>query len=254
MDNKNYKTKKVIGFDVDGTLSESRSKIDLETANLLSKLLETKKVAIITGGAFSDIEKQILENLKLSEKSKKNLILLPTNGGSLFVFNKDWKEISSHRFNDLEKKTIISAIKEVTGDNVCLKKDGCFGKKIQDRESEITYSALGDEAPIKNKADWDPDISKRVDLKNRLSEALPGFEVKIGGKTSIDITPKGTDKAYGMRRLMKYLDLEKNDVLFVGDALYEGGNDFPVFMAGIDSIKVSGPEETRKIIKNILEY
>lgn len=248
--------KKIIAFDVDGTLSESRREIDQETAKLLTKLLETKKVAIITGGALDDIQKQVLNLLSLNDKLCKNLILLPTNGSSLYVYDNKWKEIFSQKLSVNQKDIIINEIKNVIdeGDDICLPNDfDCAGRKIQDRDSQITYSARGDGASLEVKKNWDPSMTKRAILQKELQKRLPDFEVKIGGKTSIDITQKGIDKKYAINKLMEYTGFDKKDILFVGDAIYEGGNDFPVQEMGVDVIKVSGPEETKRMIYELLK-
>jgi len=250
---KSFDSKKLIAFDVDGTLSKSRSPIDAEMAILLKKLLETKQVAIITGGAFADIKKQILNEIGENEPRNNNLTLLPTNGGGLWVFNKQWKEISTHELTFEEKEKIINALNEVDQADPELQNNTSYGREIQDRNSEITYSALGEQAPVELKEAWDPDFKKRISLQNKLMKKLPEFEVKIGGKTSIDITPKGMDKAYGIKKLLEYCKLNKEDILFFGDAVYENGNDYPVFQMGVDTIKVKNPEETKAELKKILQ-
>ena len=244
--------KKLVAFDVDGTLSPSRSSIDSEMAGLLKELLQIKQVAIITGGAFADIKKQILDEIGENEERNKNLTLLPTNGGGLWVFDKKWIELSSHILSTEEKKEIKEALREVVGCDGCKNKNDGLGEKVQDRNSEITYSALGEHAAIEEKKAWDPDFKKRICLQDELMKRLPDFEVKIGGTTSIDITSKGMDKAYGIKKLIDFFKLDKQDILFVGDAVYENGNDYPVFLLGVDTIKVSGPEDTKKTIKDIL--
>jgi hypothetical protein len=248
-----YQNKKLIAFDVDGTIAKSRGPIDGEMADLLQKLLKSKKVAIITGGAFSDIERQVLQEIGLLNQLNKNLILLPTNGGGLYTFDGEWKEISSHELTLKEKEKIINAIQEIIGYEESQPDKGGYGNKIQDRNSEITYSALGEHAPIELKQTWDPDFKKRIALQNAFKKKLPEFEVKIGGTTSVDVTPKGMDKAYGIKKLIDYLRLEKEDVLFFGDTVYENGNDYPVFLMDVDTIRVSGPEETKERLIRFLE-
>jgi phosphomannomutase len=245
--------KKLIAFDVDGTLSPSRSPIDREMADLFKKLLQTKQVAIITGGAFADIKRQVLDEIGENEERNKNLTLLPTNGGGLWVFDEKWTELFSHKLTMEEKEKIIKAIKEVVGCDGCENKNDGLGEKIQDRESEITYSALGEHAEISAKHAWDPDFQKRICLQNELTKKLPEFEVKIGGTTSIDITSKGMDKAYGIKKLINHFNFTKEDILFIGDAVYENGNDYPVFLLGVETIKVSGPENTKDLIREILK-
>ena len=244
--------KKLIAFDVDGTLSKSRSAIDSEMSEILKELLKVKQVAIITGGAFADIETQVLTEIGLTNELNKNLTLLPTNGGGLYIFNGKWVEISSRKLSDEEKEKVISAIKEVDSLDPELRNNISYGKEIQDRDSEITYSALGDHAPLELKRAWDPDFKKRISLQNQLEERLPNFEVKIGGTTSIDITPEGMDKAFGIKKLMDYYKLKKEDILFFGDTVYENGNDYPVYQMDVDTIRVSSPEETKERLARLL--
>ncbi len=247
------KNKKLIAFDVDGTLSLSREKIDTEMADLLKRLLKEKKVAIITGGAFTDIQKQVLEEIGENNELNKNLILLPTNGAGLWVFDSVWREISCLKLTSQEKERVINAIKQVDQADPELANNISYGSEIQDRGSQITYTALGDHAPHELKMAWDPDFKKRLAIQNKLEKLLPDFEVKIGGTTSIDITAKGIDKAYAIQKLMDHLKLNKEDILFFGDAVYENGNDYPVYLLGIETVKVTGPEETKERLIRLLE-
>jgi HAD superfamily hydrolase (TIGR01484 family) len=252
MEQNNYSQKKLFAFDVDGTLSNSRSPIDTEMADLLKKLLALKKVAIITGGAFADIEKQVLNGIGLNNDLNKNLILLPTNGSGLWVFDNRWEEISIQKLTDEEKDKIIQAIKKVEGEDEELRNITGYGPKIQDREAQITYSTLGDQAPLDLKYAWDPDLKKRILLQKSLQQLLPDFEVKIGGKTSIDITQKGIDKAYALDKVINYLQIRKDEVVFFGDAVYENGNDYPAFLMGIETIRVINPDETKERLIRLL--
>lgn len=249
----NYNNKKIIAFDVDHTLSQSRSPMDEEMAGLLEKLLKMKKVAIITGGAFADIKKQILDQLHLTPAINKNLVLLPTNGGGFFTFDNKWNEVMAKKLTPEEKNKIIGAIQEVDQADPELRDNKAYGLEIQDRESQITYSAIGDHAPTALKHSWDPDFKKRLLIQKKLEEKLPEFEVKIGGTTSIDITPKGMNKAYGMTELISYFSVQKSEILFIGDAIYENGNDYPVQQMGVETVKVNNPEDTKKIIRRLLE-
>ena len=122
---------------------------------------------------------------------------------------------------------------------------------IEDRESQITYSALGQEAPLAEKKGWDPDFSKRKAIKALLDVPLADFSVRLGGSTSIDITLPGIDKAYGMRKLQEVLGIATHDMLFIGDALFPGGNDYPARETGATCIQVRDPEETKRVIEAI---
>lgn len=127
-----------------------------------------------------------------------------------------------------------------------------WGEPIEDRGSQITYSALGQQAPIQAKQKWDPDFSKRKKIKVILDELLPGFSVHLGGTTSIDVTRPGIDKAYGIRKLRDTLGIAIQDMIYVGDALFPGGNDFPARESGARCIQVRDPHETKRVIEAII--
>ncbi|MGD0732165.1 MAG: HAD-IIB family hydrolase, partial [Terracidiphilus sp.] len=131
--------KKLIVFDLDGTLAPSKSPVDAETLTLLHDLLEIVKVAVISGGAWAQFEKQVLSNLPHDDRLV-NLSLLPTCGTKFFQYAGDWKELYSEDFTPEGKEKIVSSLKkaiEMAGFSV----EKTWGEAIEDRGSQITYSA-----------------------------------------------------------------------------------------------------------------
>ena len=215
--------KKLIVFDLDGTLAESKSSLDAEMAALLHDLLGVVKVAVISGGDWPQFEKQLLTNLPRDE-SLANLSLLPTCGTKFYQYEGDWKKIYSEDLTADEKEKIISSLNRVLGESD-FKIEKLWGKAIEDRGSQITYSALGQQAPLEEKNKWDSDFTKRKKIKAILDTFIPEFSVRMGGATSIDVTKPGIDKAYGIRKLRDLLGISLNEMIFIGDALFAGGND-----------------------------
>ncbi|HEY5591795.1 MAG TPA: HAD-IIB family hydrolase [Paludibacter sp.] len=242
--------KKLIVFDLDGTLAESKSSLDTEMASLLHDLLGIVKVAIISGGGWPQFEKQILSNLP-NDQRLENLSLLPTCGTQFYQYNGAWKKIYSEDFNAEEKKKIINALKNALN-TVGFNIEKIWGETIEDRGSQITYSALGQQAPIKEKTKWDPDFTKRVKIRKILGTLIPEFSVRLGGTTSVDITKPGIDKAYGIMKLRDKLNIEIEEMIFIGDAIFPGGNDYPAKEAGVVSIRIKGPEESKRVIETII--
>jgi len=210
--------KKLIVFDLDGTLAESKSSLDTEMASLLHDLLGIVKVAIISGGGWPQFEKQILSNLPADERLN-NLSLLPTCGTQFYQYKGTWKKIYSEDFNQEEKTKIINELKNSLN-TVDFDINQIWGDEIEDRGSQITYSALGQQAPIEEKTKWDPDFAKRKKIQEILSLSIPEFSVHLGGTTSVDITKPGIDKAYGIKKLRDTLDIAIDDMIFIGDALF----------------------------------
>jgi phosphomannomutase len=242
--------KKLIVFDLDGTLAESKSSLDAEMSVLLYDLLGSVKVAVISGGGWPQFEKQLLSNLPHDERLV-NLSLLPTCGTKFFQYKGDWKKIYSEDFNTNEKDKIVGSLEKAVG-IAGFKVEKLWGEAIEDRGSQITFSALGQQAPLAEKEKWDPDFAKRKKIKVILDELIPEFSVRMGGSTSIDVTKPGIDKAYGIRKLRDLLGISLKEMIFIGDALFVGGNDYPAIEAGVVSIPVRGPNETKPVIQAII--
>lgn len=242
--------KKLIVFDLDGTLAVSKSSLDEEMAKLLQALLGVAKVAIISGGNWPQFEKQVLSNL-VSDDSLKNLLLLPTCGTKFYQYETNWTKRYSEDFTPEAKEKIISSLKQVmvsTG----YKEEKVWGEVIEDRGSQITFSGLGQQAPIVAKEKWDPDFSRRKKMKAVLDTLIPEFSVSLGGTTSIDVTKPGIDKAYGIRKLRDTLGISIKEMIFIGDALFPGGNDHPATETGVVTIQVRDPEESKRVIEAII--
>jgi HAD superfamily hydrolase (TIGR01484 family) len=244
---------RVVAFDLDDTLTVSKSKIDPRMASLLGRLLGETDVCIISGGTAEQFHGQVLDFLDIDDTARARLHLMPTCGTRYYRWvDGDWREIYAEDFSDADKKRAIEAVTE-GAHKLGLWEPKPWGDIIEDRGSQITFSALGQTAPPEAKYAWDPDGSKKRALRDYVAERLPGFEVRGGGSTSVDITREGIDKAYGMRKLMQYLDLTKEQILFVGDRLDLGGNDRPVMDMGIESIAVHGWKDTADVVEKLLK-
>ena len=244
--------KKLAIFDLDGTLAESKQALSKEVGEWLGRLLDICRVAVISGGAWPQFQKQLLANLPAGEHLKR-LSLLPTSGTRFLSYDGTWREIYAEDFTRDQKTKIIKALNDVfEASGYASAKH--WGEVIEDRGSQITLSALGQEAPLDAKKNWDPDFSKRRELRARLQPLLPEFSIGMGGSSSIDITRPGVDKAYGIGKLKEVLGVDIADMLFVGDALFEGGNDYPARRTGVTCIQVSGPSETQTVIEAIVAW
>ena len=242
--------KKLIVYDLDGTLAESKSPLDAEMSALLRDLLGVDKVAIISGGDWPQFEKQVLSHLPHDERLV-NLSILPTCGTKFFQYNGDWKKLYSEDFTVDEKEKIVSSLNRALA-AAGFKPVKVWGEVIEDRGSQITFSALGQQAPLEEKNKWDPDYTKRKKIKAILDTLIPEFSVRMGGATSIDVTKPGIDKGYGIRKLRDVLNISLQEMIFIGDALFPGGNDYPAKEAGVVSIAVRGPQETKPVTEAII--
>jgi phosphomannomutase len=243
--------KKLIVFDLDGTLATSKQSVDVSMANLFVALLELRPVAVISGGDWPQFERQLLDQLPTRGNYDK-LFLLPTSGTKFYRFEGVWSQIYADTFSVDERERVMVALTSAAAE-AGFADETIWGEQIEDRGSQITFSGLGQEAAPDVKAGWDPDVMKRNRLKALLDKRLPDFAVRIGGSTSVDITKPGIDKAYGISKLATISGIGLSEMLFIGDALYPGGNDAPVRDAGVATIAVHDIADTKLVIETIIK-
>lgn len=253
-------TKKLIAFDLDGTLAPSKSHFHDRMVNLFDRLLEKYHVCVISGGKYELFQQQFLTQITKDEDSLKRLHLMPTSGTRYYKFEKSgWVEQYAENFTPEQKKKIIKALEEGVAESG-YKVEKTYGETIEDRDSQITLSLLGQdivaqlgEEGVKIKEAWDPDASKKIKIRDIVAKKIPEFEVRAAGATSIDITRPGIDKAYGMKKLMEYTGFSKEDILFMGDRIVPGGNDYAVEQMEIDCIAVRNWHDTSYAIEGIVK-
>lgn len=244
--------KKLLIFDLDGTLAESKSPLSLDMAILLEEALKHFSIAVISGGNYLQFEKQLLNNLPLLDQYLKKLYLFPTCATSFYRYTTGWERVYAEELSAEQRKKIIRAF-EKTFNEINFMPGANYGPVLEDRLTQITFSALGQEAPFQLKKKWDPNHIKRLTIIDCLRKYIPEFEIRTGGSTSIDVTRNGIDKAYGIHQIKKYLDFKIEEMTFIGDALFDGGNDAPVKKTGIDCVEVSKPEDTMQFLKHLIE-
>ena len=242
--------KSLLVFDLDGTLAESKAAIDAEMGADLAALLAVGRVAIISGGAWAQFTSQVVAHLPPGA-ALANLALLPTCGTRFYRYDGAWTLLYAEDFKPDQKRRIIDALVAAVK-TAGFAVDRIWGEQIEDRESQITFSALGQQAPLEAKKTWDPDFAKRKQIAALLAVSLPEFSISLGGSTSIDVTLPGIDKAYGIRKLRDILHIPIAEMIYVGDALFPGGNDYPARSTGATCIQVANPSETKRVIETAI--
>ena len=248
-------TKKVIAFDLDDTLAITKSPISDEMSGILVRLLEHYDVCIISGGNFDQFKKQVVDRLEAPAHKLSRMHLMPTCGTRYYRYDElknQWAQQYAEDLTEAQKKKIVDALEKVSKE-LGLWVENPAGEIIEDRGSQITMSALGQQATPEDKYAWAEAFKDiRPVLRDKVAELLPDLEVRIGGTTSTDVTMIGIDKAYGMEKLIEALDISQDEILFVGDKLDEGGNDYPVKAMGIDTIAVEKWEDTAYVLEGVL--
>ncbi len=248
-------TKKVIAFDLDDTLAVTKSPISDEMGEILVRLLEHYDVCVISGGNFEQFKKQVVDRLEAPAHKLNRLHLMPTCGTRYYRYDElkeDWALQYAEDLTNAQKKQIVDALEKVSKE-LGLWVENPAGEIIEDRGSQVTMSALGQQATPEDKYAWAEKYKDvRPVLRDKVADLLPDLEVRIGGTTSTDVTMIGIDKAYGMEKLCEAIDISKDEILFIGDKLQEGGNDYPVKAMGIDTIEVRHQDDTIFVLEGVL--
>lgn len=244
---------RIMAFDLDDTLAPSKSPLADEMVDALHRLLEVTEVCIISGGRFGQFESQVLERLGTErEASLERLHLMPTCGTRyLRRFAGSWRLQYAEDLGPDEKSRAFASL-EAHARRLGHWEATTWGPILEDRGSQVTFSALGQAAPIDAKSAWDPDGGKKDELRAAVAFDLPDLEVRSGGSTSIDVTKRGVDKAYGLTRLAEATGVALSEMLFVGDRLDEGGNDHPVKGLGVRCVAVREWRDTVGVIDGVL--
>ena len=253
--------KKLIAFDLDGTLAPSKSMLDPKMASLLNELLEHFEVCIISGAKYELFERQVLTQITDAPNLLTKLHLMPTSGTRYYKYDEAsnaWQLVYANDFSTEQKQQIITALEEGLNESG-YRESEVYGEIIEDRESQITLSLLGQEIAavlgeegMRRKEAWDPDNNKKMAICALVAPKIPDFEVRSAGLTSIDVTMPGVDKAYGIQKLIDETGIALEDILFFGDRIQEGGNDYPVKAMGVDSIGIHNWENTTQVLTGIL--
>lgn len=243
--------KQLIAFDLDGTLALSKQALLEPMGEALADLLLVAHVAVISGGDWPQFQRQIANRLP-ARADLSRLWLMPTTGTKLYRYDGvAWSAVYADLFDAAEKATIIAAF-DAALEATDFVPEQTWGDRIEDRGSQITFSALGQQAPLEVKEHWDADFAKRKVIQANLRTRLPGLSINMGGATSIDITREGVDKAFGLRKLRDASEIPIEAMVFIGDAIFPGGNDYPAKEMGMDTVRVRDPDETLAVIAAIV--
>lgn len=243
--------KQLVAFDLDGTLAESKQPLNPEMGEAVADLLGVADVAVISGGDWPQFDKQVASRLP-PRADRSRLWLMPTTGTKLYTHAADeWEPRYAELFEPEQKRDILEAFDAALVATGFVPEE-IWGERIEDRGSQITFSALGQQAPIHAKEVWDPDFAKRKIIQADLRQRLPGLSINMGGATSIDITREGVDKAYGLKKLRDASGIALDAMMFVGDAIFPGGNDYPAKLLGLDTVRVRDPQETLAVIAAVI--
>lgn len=250
--------KKLLAFDIDQTLNIAKTPIPREMAEILRDCLNHYEICPISGQKFEQFLIQIVDELQkvgVTDEQLGHLHLFVAQGTQYYRYvDGAWQQVYNYPLKEEDVVKITTVLEEAArelgyweanklapGDEI-----------IENRLSQITFSALGQAASTEVKYAWDPDCKKREAIVAKCREKLPDFLYEIGGTTSINVAAPGMNKEFGMTHLLKELGVDKSEVLYFGDMTQPGGNDYPVVQMGFETITVRSHEDTEFALRGIL--
>ena len=271
--------KKVLAFDIDQTLNVAKTPIPDEIAELLVQCLDYFDICPISGQKFDQFLIQIVNRLVehgVTAGQLTRLHLFVAQGTQYYKYIPNikklgpapakpsdepipysanyWQKVYNYPLTNEQVKKITNTIESAAKELGYWEEDKLKAgdEIIENRLSQVTFSALGQKAGTEEKYAWDPDCKKRKAIVNRCKELAPEFDYEIGGTTSINAITPGMNKVFGMTHLLEELHVKKDDILYFGDMTQPGGNDYPVVQMGIDTITVRNHEDTAYALRGIL--
>lgn len=233
-------------FDLDKTLTTSRSAMDPAHQEIFARLCEHADVVVVTGGTVGQIQEQVT----------------PRFNGQYFALAQSGNHALDKEGKLLWQESInTSQTAEVTAFIELLKKH--FDIEVRDendlvehRGAQISYSVLGFHESVEKKYAFDPDESHRAAVLKAIPDAAQrllenGIEVTPAGTTTYNFILAGKHKGFNVTRLMEREGWQKDHCIYVGDALFPGGNDESV-IGVVPTHAVMSPDDTFAYLSSIL--
>jgi phosphomannomutase len=221
-------------FDVDGTLTPSRGKMDKSFITFFFDFCRNNDVYLVTGSDKAKTIEQIGE--EIYNKCKR---VYQCNGNDI------WQSDNNIQTNEwtlpnLARTFLISCEYESPFTQRT-------GNHIEERPGMVNFSVVGRNANLEERAAYvayDTKENERNTIADAFNMMFPDLSAKVGGETGIDISPRGADKSQILR------DFKEDDTLwFFGDAIYEGGNDYPLAKLIKNHRKVNGWSQTKEYLQ-----
>ncbi len=245
---------KLLILDYDNTVANPKSSPSPATLGLLVKLLENNKVAILTGGrSIKRLKELIILNTELNGSPLlKNLYMCPEYGNIIFTWDNDWFVVyESPDITERALRGIERILRRMKWKKYILTKTS--KKRIYDKGSVISINCLGNDATDEEKENWDKSGENRKGIKKELEKKLGRkYDIFITGRNTIDIVPKGTNKADNLLRLLDITSTKIEDSIYIGDEFNPDGNDYPILSLNIKIYQVKDPSETESILRSYI--
>lgn len=256
--------KKIVLFDMDGTLTPARKKMGWGVIDVLSDLQKAgAEIGIVTGSDIDYVKQQCDPIFDVSPVNCFDIHYLPCNGTKYFKLSSNgFKSVYA---NDMRKnlgednwRRLIQLLTSLQSSITRVHRNiPMTGNFINYRGSTVNWCPIGRQCTDEDRKEWCTWDKKQNIRNNWLAIARQGLDnanledvvIKLGGDTSFDIYPEGWDKTFAFKQFEHY-----DEIYFVGDRCDYSGNDYEAYKkAGNKGYITKGPEDTKRIIKEIIQ-
>lgn len=234
--------KKLVCMDLDATLTQHKTPLSDSARTALDKLGERYALLMVGGGGCERIHRQMLDY---------PIDILGNYGmEEARVIDGEWKIIRKDN-SPVDTADILNKC------NYLREKYGYtkfYGESVEFHKSGmITFGLLGTTAPKEEKLAFDPDKMKRRAMFPEVCRLFSDYSVFIGGSTSFDMTEKQYNKYDAVMRYAEENGYSRDEIIFIGDDLDDGGNDSHIRLGGMDYIRVYDYRDFPKLIEPLLQ-
>lgn len=234
---------KLIAFDLDGTLTQHKTKLDEKNQNVLERLAQKYSLLMVGAGQCMRIFNQM---------NQFPIDIIGNYGLQYAKYNSETKTIDIVRDDVLpcDKESVRERIEflrnkygytEYKGNCVEYHPSGC-----------VTFPILGTAANIEDKLAFDPDRSKRRKFYDEVCDIFNEYVVFVGGSSSFDMAPKPYNKYYALDLYCKEKGIKHDEVVFVGDDYGIGGNDESVYKSDFGFLCIDDYRDLEKVVSHLL--
>lgn len=234
--------KRLVAFDLDGTLTQHKSPLSEECRKTLDRLREAGYTLLMVGAG---------QCRRIYDQMGAYPIDIIGNYGMQYATASDGEfRLLRDETRPVDRETVEARVRilrekhgftDYAGESVEYHPSGC-----------LTFAVLGTKAQLPEKLAFDPDRTRRRAIYAEVVAAFPEYVVFVGGTSSFDMAPKPYDKYRALADYCKEHGFSHEEVLFVGDDYGIGGNDEAVYLSDIDFLKIDDYRVTPEKLKFLL--
>ena len=234
------KSVKVVAFDLDGTLTQHRTKLGAQNREILDRLRQNYKLVMVGAGTCERIWTQM---------NQYPIDIIGSYGMQFATYDQEQQTLvlQWNEHAEIDREEVLHRAEMIRKE---FDLQDYAGETIEFHPTgSITFPVLGTKANIEDKLAYDPDRRKRRKMYPFVKELFYDYRVVIGGSSSFDIIPGKYGKLNAIWRYLDKYGMNEQEIVYCGDDYYEGGNDYDVYTGGIPFIKVDHYHDLGKILE-----